>query len=366
MNKRKGFTYVIIGIIILVIVGMLAYRIHESMQPAEVENKPLSVSTMVVGETAKDEGLALTGTIEGLTSSMISSPVSGKIVALMVDDGQMVRAGEVLAKLDTVELDNSVTVANNSLHSAEAKYEQARANFARYEKLMAEGVVSSQQMDAVRTDMITAQTEVESARANVNIAKKHVSDAVITSPVSGLIANRNVTLGQNVNAASTLMTVEEINSVYATVEVPQQWMKLASMGNQAMVTVDAFPGKTFTGFIEVVNPVASADNRMFRVKIRLDNHDGLLRPGMFIHAKLAGPQGVQGLFIPQTAIIHEKGITYVFRDNHRRAEKVRVETGTIQGNTIEITRGIKSGDKIILDQLNELEDKDKITSKEVK
>lgn len=360
-QRKKWIKWGAIGLIGIVLLGMIGFRVMDSLEEADVDQQPLAVDTLIVSKGDKDMGVTMTGTIEGSTSSIISSPVSGKVVELYVEDGQTVSEGQPLFLLDTVELDNAVTAANNALRQAQAKYNQVETNFHRYETLVKQGVISQQQMDSARTDLIAAQTEVDIAQANVNTAVKRVDDSTVRSPSNGIVANRNLTVGQNLSAGVQVMTVESIGTVNAVVQIPQKWMSDISVGTAVNVTVDTFPDKLFTGTVSVINPVAGVENRMFRVKISVPNSEGLIKPGMFINAKLDGGTPVKAILIPKTAVVQEKGLSYVYVVNGTTAKRISVEVGELQGDMLEIVNGISEGERLITNQLDRLQDKSPIT-----
>lgn len=361
---KKLTKWIAIGVITIVFIGMLVSRVVDLFDEPDTQQQPLAVHTQVVKEGDLKSEAMLTGSIEGATSSIISSPISGQVVQIYVDDGSMVSVGDPLFKLDTVELNNVVIAANNALYQVEAKYDQANTNFHRYETLVRQGAISQQQMDAARTDLIAAQTEVDSARANVSTAAKRVDDATVRALSDGVVANRNLTIGQNVGAGVQVMTVEAISTVNAVIQIPQKWMKDIKIGDTVDITIDTYPNRVFKGTISVINPVAGVENRMFRVKVTIPNSEGLIKPGMFVSVKMTDETPVKAIMVPKTAIVQEKGLSYIFVVDGNQAKRVSVEVGELQADNIQIVKGLHVGDRIILDQTDRLQDKALISWKE--
>lgn len=343
-----------LGVLILV-VFVMGWRLvgSEEQLPAQ---QPLAVSTMRVASTMKPATMPLSGTVEGMTSALISSRFSGQVTQVLVEDGQAISAGQALFVLDSVELNNALRVAQNSVKQMAAKYANDCDDYKRCEALYETGAYSRQQLDSARTKMLASQADYDSALANLSNAEKQVAEATVVSPLNGVIANKNLTKGQNVGAGNSVMTVEQIDAVHVVIQVEQRDMAYLKMGDKVNVTVDSYPQKVFDGAVDVISPVAGKESRMFRVKIRVDNSEWLLKPGMFVQAelKLGEPQSV--LTVPQKAVLGEKGLQYVFTVEDDKAKKIRVKVGDIIGDRIEISEGLSEGMIILTDNLDKVKD----------
>lgn len=363
-TRKKRFLYTALAVVALALAGIFALRVSENFDAAETDAQPLAVTTMKARRSAVEDTAVLNGTVEGETSSVISSPISGRLVRVTVEDGQSVVRGQVLAQLDTVELENAVRAAEFSLRQAEAKQGNAAANFNRVNDLFRQGIVSRQQMETTETEMVTADLEAEIARANLGTAYKKLEEAAIVSPSDGVAANRAVTAGQYIAAGASLLTVEEIARVYVVIQVPQKYMADLVPHAEAAIRVDAFPDRTFRGEIAVINPVAGAENRMFRVKLLVENAEQLLKPGMFVQARFTDTVPRTALLVPKAAVSEQKGTRYVYAEIDGKAVKTRVETGELVGEMMEIKSGIEEGARIVFDQLDRVQDGSPIVWKE--
>lgn len=257
-------------------------------------------------------------------------------------------------------------IARNALRKAQVNYDNASATYRRNKLIFDKGAVSSQYLETLAAQLEVCRADVEDAKSNVIIAKKNLEDSVVRSSVDGVVADKNVTLGQIVSSGSQLMTVEQIDYVYITVQIPQQDIATVQIGGKASINVDAYAGKVFTGEVAVINPVAGRESRLFEVKIKVDNQNYLLKPGMFGEVSLADDNSETGiLVIPRQALFSRKGQNYVFvADEDGTAKKIRVETGELIDDSLEITSGLKAGDKVILDNLDILMDGSPVTTYE--
>ncbi len=356
---KKNYTRVIMLTLLTVIIGIMVWRMiggEENMESSM--SQPVAVSTDTVKSIEKLNKMPLSGTVEGLTSSIISSRFSGQVTDVMVEDGQSVSQGQPLFVLDTVELSNSMRVAQNNVNQTKARYENDMDEFLRYQTLFEKGACSRQQLETARTKMLAGKAEYDSAQANLSSAEKQVAEATVVSPINGVIANKNLTNGQNVSAGSQVMTVEQMDFVHVVINVEQRDLGYLNMGDSVEVTVDTYPDRNFIGTVNVVSPVAGKESRMFRVKVKVDNPDLLLKPGMFVQVQLNLGAPQQVLSVPRKAVLGQKGQQYIFTVEDGKARKIPVKTGDMIGDCIEITEGVTEGMAILMDNLDKLKDGD--------
>ena len=359
MNQRKrNRTRLVMLSLLLVTLGVMGWRLAGAEKEPTVRPQPVAVSTDTVKVIEKPATRPFVGNVEGLTSSIISSRFSGKVTKVLTEDGQSVSKEQPLFVMDTVELCNALRVAQNSVKQSAAKYANDQDEYQRYAVLFEQGAYSRQQFESARTKMLSSQADLDSAQANLSSAEKQLAEATVVSPVDGVVANKNLTNGQNVSAGNQVMTIEQLDAVHVVVSVEQRDMVYLKIGNRVNVTVDAYPDKTFLGSVDVISPVAGKESRMFRVKVRVDNSDQLLKPGMFaqVQLNLGSPKPV--LSVPQQAVLGRKGLQYIFTVEDGHAKKIRVEAGDIIGDRIEITNGVTEGMVILTDNLDTIKDND--------
>jgi len=345
-------------LILALLTGTVAWRIYNAQQQTDLMSQPLAVTTAEVRQMTKPNIRKLAGTVEGLTSAIISSRFAGKIDQILVEDGQAVPKGATLLTLDTVELANAERIAQNNVRQTGANFNTAQADYQRYYNLYAKNAVTKQQLESAQARMITSSTEVDNAYANLNNAQKQIADGSIISPVTGVVANKTGTIGQVVSPGTALLTVEQIDQVYVVVNIEQKDIAAAKLGAAVTVTVDAYPDQVFTGTVAVINPVAGNESRMFRVKIKVDNSEQLLKPGMFAQATLTTGEPQSVLVIPRTAMMGQKGLHYVYVAENGQAKKTLVETGDLIGDLIEVKAGLKVGMAVVTDNLDKMKDGD--------
>lgn len=351
MKKQK---YIAAAFAVL-LVGAIVWRVFFATEEATVDDTPLAVTVQQVAAQEVQLPVTFTGSIEGTQSAVISSTASGRVVEVLVEDGDYVTQGTPLLRMDAVAANNAVRSAASTVRQAQAKYDNERANYERQSGLYNVGAVAVQQLDTARTQMLVAASDLETAQANLADAQKQVADACVVSPVDGLVANRQVTGGQMLAAGSTAMTVEQMGEVYVTCQIEQQYVSYVTPGLAVEVRVDAYPDRVFTGTVEIVNPAADKDNRMFLVKARVPNTDFALKPGMFVLASVKD-QPERMLLVPKNCVQSKKGLSYLYIVEDGKAKRVRVELGDDVGDNVQIVSGLTDGAQVILDQIDRLQD----------
>lgn len=349
--------------ILLILVGVKYSGITAPSAGKQVVTpSAVAVKTAEVKDMVKTPRLLLTGSIEGETSVMISPKIAGRIAEVLVQDGQQLSAGQPMVMLESVELSNTVRMAADSVSRAEANYENIQADVSRYQTLFRQNAISRQQLDSAETRLKVAATDLSSAVASLSSARQQYAYASVLAPVAGVVANKSAVIGQVVAAGQQLMTLENIDQVYAVVNIEQKDMGLLQIGMKAAISVDAYPGRLFSGMVQVINPAAAASSRMFRTKLLLANSDFSLKPGMFVKAAIVTGGEVRVRAVPQSAVFQKQGLSYVYALENGKAKRYPVETGEILESFIEIKSGLPAaGIPVISSNVANIKDGDMVT-----
>ena len=364
--KKFNYKYWIIPVILFV--GMIVLSRSGILSAKEVKTQTdaagVSVKVMEAQYTSAVPQLKLSGSIEGKTSATISAKLAGRIEQVLVKQGQRVEAGEVLVKLESVELANTLRAAQQSVRKAQIAYELEANDYDRYKTLYAQNAIGKQSLDSYDAKLRTAQAELSSAIASQSSAQQQYEYGNITAPVDGVVANVIATVGQVVASGTSLMSVQDISEVYAIVNIEQKDLGKVTIGQNAQVTVDTYENKVFAGTLDTINPEAGSANRMFSTKIKIPNPDGLLKSGMFIKAQLSTGAAMQMITVPQSAVMQKQGLYYAFTADGDKAKRHVIEIGDVNGDTIQIRTGLEPGAKVITSNVNKLKDGDLIRIEE--
>ncbi len=323
----------------------------------------IPVQTVVVKEVTKakmENVMSLTGTLEALNEASVSSKVAGRVSRVAVENGDRVAPGHALVFLEYTEYNNALSSSQASLQKAKAALLTARSNYDRYSELHQQGAVSDKDFEDMSAALSVAEADVSSAAAAVSSAEENLRNATISAPLGGVVANRNVNVGQVLTPGVQLMTVADISSVYAVVNIEQGNISQIKPGLKASVTLDSYPGKTFDGVVDIINPIASKSARVFETKIKIKNRDGLLKPGMFAKAdiKIGGAEEV--VAVSRDALTDREGLYFVFMAEDGKAVRQQVQIGKMIDQLVEIKSGLAPGQKVIVSNVNKLKDQDSI------
>lgn len=300
-----------------------------------------------VAATKRAEMAAIyTGTapVESDRKAFVMPKVKGEIRAVLADEGQRVREGQVLARLDGDQLRLEVALSEATMRKLERDY-------ARNTELQAKGLISAVSIDNLKY-------ELEAAKASWELARLQLSYTSIRSPISGTVTQRLdvVKVGNTVtpvggvieSADSSLFVVEDLESLILRVNVPERELAKLSVGQVAELSFDAVPNRTFAGKIALISPYVDASTATFGVRIRVTETAGLLRPGMFARVAIVYERKPDALQIPRTALLDGDGPPKVFVVVDGKAAERAVQLGLTSGSMIEVVEGLKDGEQVVV------------------
>lgn len=304
-------------------------------------NKPAITGTVVTVERGDIQSLvSATGTISPVNSVDISSKITGRIVEVKVNENDIVKEGQVLILLDDAHLQTTVS-------QAKAKLANSAANYERNKRLADIGAISVQQLDASRM-------EYQVALAAYDDATSQLEDTIIKAPVSGIVIGKPIPAGQTVapgiSSPMVLMTIADMSKMQISVQVDESDIGRVKNGQKVSFTVDAYPGKTFTGVVSNVSNKATINQNVvyYPVTVDIDNPAGLLKPTMTARVSVHVGESKNALVVPLSAVKQTKGQHYVQVMKDGKPQNVNVELGLASDDRVEITSGLKDGDKVLL------------------
>jgi membrane fusion protein, multidrug efflux system len=295
---------------------------------------PEAIPVEVVQAARRPIAASYTGTapLEARGEAQVVAKTSGVALSVMAEEGQIVRAGQTLVRLDA---------ARAALQAAQtaAQMRKLESNYARSRQLAAQKLISANDIDQIRFDL-------ENARAANRLANLEVSYAHVTAPISGIIASRSIKPGNFVQINTPIFRIVDTSKLEAVLNVPERELATLKPGLQVELQVDALPGKVFSGTIDRVAPVVDSGSGTFRVICAFAG-GGLLQPGMFGRIRIDHDQRTDALVVPRTALLEEEGDPAVYTIRDGKAARVSVKLGYIDGEWVEIRDGLKTGDQVV-------------------
>jgi len=302
----------------------------------KAEKDPVPASPVEVSEVrdgAISTYLETTCTLEARNQATLVARREGPLVEVVVEEGQWVRAGDLLARLDDKEA--SLAVDRASLGLEVAKREAVRAD-----TLHSQGFMSPKDQDDLVLKRRTAEVELEQARYNLGLTR-------IVAPFAGRVVERDVHLGETVTPGKACFTIVDFDPVRARLYFPERDLQSVRVGQQALVSLDSRPGQPFEARVTLVNPVVDQTNGTFKVTLELPNPGGALRPGAFARVRLKTGSFANALLLPRRGVVSEDGEDYVFVARGDSAVRVPVKIGAIENDTAQITTGLARGDRVV-------------------
>jgi RND family efflux transporter MFP subunit len=362
LRRAKVLTVAALAVLVLAGGRTVFSRISnaKSLETGTAERNKLYVRVASPNASGAGLTLSLPGTLQGFVQAPISARASGYLKKWHKDMGSRVQAGDLLAEIETPEIEQQLSQALATRQQAASSLDLARSTLERWEALRKKDAVSQQEVDERRSADAQARANLAAADANVERLKQTESFKRVVAPFSGVITKRNVDVGDLIDAGGgagrALFVLSQTDPLRVYVNVPQSYAQLVKRGQQVTVTQAELRGQGFKG--EIVRTSASIDatTRTMQVEISLPNKDGTLLPGAFVQVSLPlQPSGVTT--IPTNALlIRAEGprVAAVGADNKVSLRAVRV--GRNYGEAIEVLDGVTESDRLVLnppDSLNE-------------
>jgi multidrug efflux pump subunit AcrA (membrane-fusion protein) len=365
-----------------------------------------------------------TGSFIAEESSDIAPPVAGRVISTPIDVGARVRKGQVICELDhrdaQLKLDQAraqleeatasvrqaqsrigwtggafdpnkvpeVAASLANYQSAQAQAKLAAADSQRYANLIATGDVSKSAYEKARTQQETADAQANAARqqyeaaantarqsyemvstsrasldsvkAQLAQARKGLDDTTIRAPFDGFITARPVAAGEYVALTNKIATIVKIETLKLDLQTPEQRAAMAHIGDRVIARVAAFPNRDFEGKVIAVNPSVDPNSRVFILEARFRNPDAALKPGMFATARVMLPGAVEGIFVPDAAVVRDKTTdsnqVFVAQNGKARLHVVSIGESDQKGGLVRILSGLAAADAVITNNQAELYD----------
>jgi len=308
---------------------------------------------------APDEAVVLPGNIQAFTEASIYARTSGYLRHWYVDIGGRVKQGDLLAEIDTPEVDEQLRQARADLNTAEANLKLAQITAQRKEELLKSGYVAPQDRDNAAGAFAAAKAIVASKEADVARLERLQSYQKVYAPFAGIVTARNTDVGALIDAGASgsareLFHLSAIDKIRVFVAVPQAYSRAVRVGASAALTLAEFPGQSFAGaLVRTANAIDLA-SRTLRVEIDVDNPDGRLLPGAYASVHLSLPSDAQSVTVPANTVIFRKEGLRVAVVRNGKADLVPITIGRDYGNKVEVVSGLQPSDAVILDPSDSL------------
>ena len=348
------------GIALLIYSGIHSRAAAESRLTKRTEEAAIStVAVVFPQEGAPTQEIVLPGNTQAFSDAPIYARTSGYLKRWYFDIGAHVQKGQLLAEIETPEVDQQLQQAQAELDTAQANLNIAKITASRWQGLVSNGSVSQQETDQAVSNLSAVKAAAESSAANMRRLEQLQSFEKIYAPFDGIITARNTDIGALIDAgASTqpreLFHIAAIQKLRLYVSVPEVYSRAARSGAPATLTLDEFPGQTFHGIL--VRNASSIDiaSRTLLVEVDVDNPTGQLLPGAYVFVHLKLPDETHSVSIPSNTLIFRKEGLQIGLVRNGKAELVPVKISRDYGNSVEIVSGLQPTDAVIVDPSDSL------------
>jgi membrane fusion protein (multidrug efflux system) len=280
------------------------------------------------------QSIHATTSVEAEREADVYSKMTGFCHRVLVEEGDWVKEGDPLAKLEDEEI-------RLTFEQAAARFHKAKNDYERAVELHAGGLISDQAFQDL-------SVQLRLARADYDLAKKRREDTSIVAPLSGVVTERNVKLSDLVTTTQPLFKIVDLETLEAEVHIPEQDYAKVKEGQEAILKIDAFPDRSFLGKVVRKSPVIDSQSGTAEATVAVQNPEGVLRPGMFVRVQIVIARHPDAMILPREAVLMQGERKMVFTVEDGTAREVTVKTGFQEGDRVEILEGLAGEDRVVV------------------
>jgi RND family efflux transporter MFP subunit len=368
-NRLRTRAPIIIGSVVLLSAGF-AFLIYSGIRSRVDAEKKLEATVKLTSaevvyvthptKGSNDQAIELPGNTQAFTDAPIYARTSGYLKKWYFDIGAHVKQGQLLAEIETPELDEQLEQAENQLKTAEANLQLSQVTADRWVYLEKSSVVSKQERDQAVSDLNAKRAMADSARANVARLQKLQEFEHVYAPFDGVITARNTDLGDLIQGDNTtpkeLFHLAAVGKLRVYISVPEVYATAIKSGETVTLTLDAFPGEKFTGTLVRDSNSIDLISRTLRVEVDVDNPTGRLLPGAYAFVHLDLPSAANAVTVPTNTLLFRAEGLRVAVVRNGEAKLVPITVGHDYGSTVEVLNGLTPEDTVILDPSDSIMD----------
>ena len=305
------------------------------------------VETAVARRETLSSTVRAVGTLEADARVEVRPELDGHVTAIEFEEGQEVREGQVLVRLDQDKLRAQAGAARAAVKRARTTASNLERRLARNDSLLAAGAISEQAYDDLEAEYESAEAALDESEANLELAEQRLEDATIRAPFGGRVGAREFHLGDYVQLGQTLFTVVDDDPLEVQFSVPERYLGRLEVGSPVRVTVRSDPERPVTGEVSFVSPYVDPSTRTVELKARVPNPASELRAGQFASVVLE-LESRQGVVVPEAAVVprQDRRLVYVVRGGTARERTVRL--GQRSRGSVELLSGASAGDTVVV------------------
>ena len=343
--RRRGILAASVVLVVLVVVALTFGRSNTAKAGGAAGGGPPSMPPMPIDvDTARYQSVVdavrATGRIEALQAVDLRPDEQGRVTGLHFFEGQFVGRGAALVTIDAA-------MPRAQAERATAERDLARQQLERVRLLR-------QQNAASAADLERAEANARSAAAALSVLQLQIARSTVRAPFAGVVGQRFISVGDYVTTGTRLLTLQTVDPQRAVIEVPERHAVSLRPGQTVAFTVAAAPGRTFNAHVDFIDPVVQTANRTIMVKARAPNPNRVLRPGMFIEARLATATRMNAIVVPEDAVQPLRTANVVWVIDGGKASRRVVQLGARSQGVVEVLSGVKAGELVVVGGLERM------------
>lgn len=295
------------------------------------------------------ERITATGELMATNHVEIAAEVDGRVTELLVVEGSELAAGAAILELDPARRDLDLAAARARVSEANANLGNERRELERRRKLRANNISSTSALDKAETLYRLARSRAAGARAELGVAERALAEATVRAPFSGHLVRRKVSLGEYVQQGTPLVELVSLDPIEVVFNVSEVDSSRVHTGQRVRVTVAPYPGEEFEAIVDVVSPTIDPRTRTLRVKAKLQNAEGRLRPGLFARADLGIAERTGVAVVPDQSLLQrtDGSVVFTLTPDDMRVHRRVVQVGGFSEGRVEIADGVSAGELVL-------------------
>ena len=350
VSRAKIASLVVLALLVLGGARTVLVRMANAhaLEVTSTEQSRQYVKTAVARRSGTSQTLALPGTLQGFVQSPVAARANGYVKRWTVDIGSKVAKGELLAEIETPEIDQQLLQAQAAREQSASSLALAKSTLERWEGLRKKDVVSQQDLDERRSAVAQSQANLDAAQANVQRLRQLEEFKRVVAPFAGVITRRNVDVGDLIDSSRVLFNLSQTDPLRVYVSVPQAYSQLVKAGQEVVVTQGELRGQRFMGKVARTSASVDAVTRTMQVEVALPNREGKLMPGSYVQVALP-LSASQSLVAPTNALLFRaSGTMLAVVDAQGRVTLRKVSVGRNYGAEFEVLDGISETERLVL------------------
>jgi membrane fusion protein, multidrug efflux system len=352
---------IVVGVVLaaaLAAAGLAAMRGKQRAgeKPAAVAVAEFQQADLYIVEPGRlEQSMPLTGSLVPFNEATVKAKVAGELTAVPVREGEAVKKGQVVARVDLAEVQSRVAAREAEVAATRAQLVWAQKNRDQQKALLEKAFISQSSFDNIQSNFDVAVARQRAAEAELVLARKLLGDAVLTAPIDGIVSQRHAQPGERVAVDAKIVSIVDLVRLQLEASVPPAAIGQVKVGQAISFRVEGFGERAFDGRIERINPAATAGSRSISVYAVIDNRDGVLRGGMFAQGALTLSRIDNAIAVPATAVREEIGQTFVYVIDDGMVKRRNVKVGAPDATArVQVLDGLVAGDRIVRVNLGSL------------